>query len=470
MPADDRETKFERALEQHLRAGSSAADCPDAETLAAYHERSLSLEEMAHWKQHIAGCAQCQEMLSLVEVTEKQLAEDWEEQPIPAVGAAAASQMAARKGEAKEEATSETDSRTTAAPTVISKRRPKLAHWAIPIGAVAAGVLVWIGIHQQQMFRTAQSQKVQVAENRPQAVPVPNLNPEVAPKTPPPVVLDRERDTRNERATHAVPEPADKESRDLKLATPSAADTLRKDESAAKKQAAPEAPALASGNMAAAPPPSPAKVPKPGPRDVVTETVEANPAAPSVQATGKQVELPAAGVAGGATDQKYIGAMKAKSAPAPPAAAQQDATQVNTNAMMYSQGVSPSMIQASAAGSGVILTPDHKVWWKIAVNGSVEVTTDAGKSWKTLVTGAAVQLTSGAAPSSKVCWIAGHGGTLLLTTDRGGHWKSLTTPIAGDLGGVHAVDAKHATIWDMANRVSYETSDGGATWKQVANE
>jgi hypothetical protein len=61
MPADDRDPKFERALAQHLRGGSAAAGCPDAETLAAYHERSLSLEEMANWKQHIAGCAVCQE-------------------------------------------------------------------------------------------------------------------------------------------------------------------------------------------------------------------------------------------------------------------------------------------------------------------------------------------------------------------------------------------------------------------------
>ena len=57
MAVDDRDPKFERALARELRGDSAQAGCPDAETLAAYHERSLSLEEMAHWKQHISGCA-----------------------------------------------------------------------------------------------------------------------------------------------------------------------------------------------------------------------------------------------------------------------------------------------------------------------------------------------------------------------------------------------------------------------------
>ena len=41
MPSDERDQEFERALAQHLRGGSAQANCPDAETLAAYHERNL---------------------------------------------------------------------------------------------------------------------------------------------------------------------------------------------------------------------------------------------------------------------------------------------------------------------------------------------------------------------------------------------------------------------------------------------
>ena len=255
-------------------------------------------------------------------------------------------------------------------------------------------------------------------------------------------------------------------------ASPTMADALRREEDAGKKQAAPLAPAQIGGNAKAPapPPPAPASVPpKAQAPGVVAETVEVSPAVPPTKTEGKSVDLPVSGVAGGAAeDHKHIAAMnKAKSAPQPQAAPQ---LQSDTNAMMGSQGLNRAIVQTSQLASGVILTPDHKVWWKIGANGVVELTADAGKNWRTLKTGATAQLTAGFAPSGKVCWIAGQGGTLLLTTDRGGHWKSLATPISGDLGGVHALDAKQATIWDASNRLSYETGDGGATWKQVANE
>jgi len=277
---------------------------------------------------------------------------------------------------------------------------------------------------------------------------------------------------RNERegAARIVPPPAEKESTGA-LAAPITADALVQNK-VAKKQVSPEAPRLAGGFVAAPPPASPTRVPSPPSPSAATETVEVNGSAPAVETEGKTMDLPVSGAAGGAaSDQKHIAAMnKAKSAPQVSAAPQQQAANINTNAMMLSQGVSRAMTQVATLSSAVIVTPDNKVWWKIGANGSVELTTDTGTNWKTLSTGVTAQLTSGSAPSSKICWIAGQAGTLVLTTDGGRHWTRVTTPISGDLGGVHAGDARHATIWDSANRLSYETSDGGATWKQVANE
>ena len=43
MPFDDRDPKFEQALTHHLRSGAAQAACPDAETLAAYNERNISI-------------------------------------------------------------------------------------------------------------------------------------------------------------------------------------------------------------------------------------------------------------------------------------------------------------------------------------------------------------------------------------------------------------------------------------------
>src|SRR5205085_9386379 len=67
MASDERDRRFDQALARHLRpaAPSGAAArwparesgaCPDSETLAAYHERSLLPEEMNFWKGHVVGC------------------------------------------------------------------------------------------------------------------------------------------------------------------------------------------------------------------------------------------------------------------------------------------------------------------------------------------------------------------------------------------------------------------------------
>jgi hypothetical protein len=80
MPADD--SLFEKALARQMRnraPGTDAAangesasreaaaqhhqNCPDAEILAAYHERSLSDGEINLWTEHLVSCTRCQEIL-----------------------------------------------------------------------------------------------------------------------------------------------------------------------------------------------------------------------------------------------------------------------------------------------------------------------------------------------------------------------------------------------------------------------
>ncbi len=475
MAADDRDPKFERALARELRADSAQTGCPDAETLAAYHERSLSLEEMAHWKQHISSCATCQEALSLVEVTEKALTEDWQQHGIPVLEAAAPP-VAARRAAPKGEDSVAGALRANTAPVVMARRRrPKLAKWAIPLGALAASVLIGIGIYQQRVLLSPASKNIQVVENRPQAAPVPSKNEAMQYSGP-----ALERDTQRAQQAQLDDETKRKESGTLpkemmapKLtAPPASTDALRKDTREAKKQASGSLISGIAGSAGAVPSPpppptpsTPAKTERPG---AITESVEvtaAAPATPSTQPASTGVgNGSGAGVGGRVEDQKQAAANKAKSS------VQQQSADLSTNAMMSKQGASAETIQIVTESPGVIITPDNKAWWRLAADGRVELTTDSGKKWKSVSTGASAPLTAGSAPTGKVCWIAGKAGTLLLTTDRGGHWKKLTTPISGDLGGVHASDAKHATIWDAANRQSFETSDAGETWKAVAKE
>ena len=486
MPADDRDPKFEGALAHHLR-GDSAAACPDAETLAAYHERSLSLEEMAHWKQHISGCAACQETLALVETTEKQLAENWEDKQVPVLEAAAQLPASVRSAGRSQEAAREEASGTPGGPVEIARprRRPALLRWAIPVGAVAAGVLVWIGIHEQRALQSSKSDAVQVAKHFPAPAPAPEQKLNEAPQT---AQSPMERDDRQVQLDEKGSRGRAENSGASQLVSPQVS-TARpqahaKDAEESKKEAGGRAAdALAyNDKIAPAPPPPPARgLQPPKAPTSTTESVDVSagalPAAP--EPSGKATDRVTGGAVGGAAGTGMAsgtGAVESKSearAKQKTPTKQQAANDLDTatSAMMMKQGLNGrnvTSLGALAPLPAVILTPDHRVWWRLGPGGTLELTTDGGKTWKLVNVGVDVELTAGSAPSSKVCWIAGKAGTLVRTTDRGTHWEALTTPISGDLGGVRATDAKHASIWDAERKQSFGTSDGGASWKQTA--
>jgi hypothetical protein len=470
MPFDDRDPKFERALAQHLRGGAAQAACPDAETLAAYHERNLSMDEMARWKEHISACEACQEALALVETTEKQLAEDWEEQPVPMIAS-----LSAPKGQAKNVPMRTAPAATS--PVAILRGRPALLRWAIPLGAVAAGVLVFIGIYEQREPKVARYSDTVVARREVPATPAP--------------MRDQIQSQPQSKVQESSESKDSSASGDKELAT--AGRSVQKKEKAILVAPSPRQAERARGttgegfgngkldydaaaNKKSAPPPATAPE--------ISGTFQAGAgvgqnapvaaAAPPPAAPKPEQVTNGAVVGGAAGKEKARADLKA----VPPSASQtvtveSDAAPVNgrNESLMSKQGVSNELAELSPASlNGLILTPDNRVFWKLQPAGTVQLTTDGGKDWKSLETGANEYLTTGFAPSSNVCWIAGRSGTLLLTKDRGSHWSRINTPIAGDLGGVRAADAKHASIWDEARHTSYETSDGGSTWKQTANQ
>src|SRR5256885_10992884 len=80
MASDERDRRLDQALARHLRPAAppgaaarwparESGACPDSETLAAYHERSLLPEEMNFWKGHVVGCADCQTVLAHLEAS-----------------------------------------------------------------------------------------------------------------------------------------------------------------------------------------------------------------------------------------------------------------------------------------------------------------------------------------------------------------------------------------------------------------
>jgi hypothetical protein len=469
MPSEQRDRQFERALQRHLRDGAPDVSCPDAETLAAYHERTLSLEELAHWKEHISGCARCQETLALLEQTNEVATEEWESKELVGQTSLAANAMPPNASSAQvgaEEAQSGLGAGVPAAPIALHRRmkvRSSL-RWAVPVGALAAGLLIFVSVREGSMRMTSSMQTTQMAENRQTAAPQP------------PATMNR----------------VDEAQREERLAEPaqSSADARKKS----------EGPSVSPPKVAVAP-----RMPSPNELsgydagasegDKLAEGerlrlrgLESKPDVPRPNAApvpNRAVNRPAAIVAppppppSSSVTTEVTGQAQLEQAPAASGSAKakesQDARTMTQSGTVSSYSAAlgrsiNSLHEVAANNPRVISAPDNQHAWRVGPGGIIEATSDAGVAWKLQKSGVNVDLSGGSAPSETVCWVVGKSGTVLLTTDSGKHWKTLASPFQEDLGGVHAVDAKHAAIWNVGNQKSFETGDGGLTWSATAIE
>src|SRR5712664_2699079 len=179
MAPEDRDRNFDKAIARHLRSAAASSDsakqaagapslrdaCPDAETLAAYHERALLPDELNSWKEHIVACAHCQELLAHLELTD--------DVPLHATEKVEVLAMADAK-HAPDAQKIETMARPAARE---GRRASRLTHgvrwrWIAPAGAIAASLLVWIALHENEPpFRS--SNEVKIAKNQEPAVAPP---------------------------------------------------------------------------------------------------------------------------------------------------------------------------------------------------------------------------------------------------------------------------------------------------------
>src|SRR6267142_7116346 len=171
MAPEDRDRNFDKAIARHLRSAgasdsakqasgaSSLRDaCPDAETLAAYHERALLPEELNSWKEHIVACAHCQELLAHLELTDDIPLNAAQEVEVFAMADAQHAPHAQKIQPLPRPAARQ------------GQRASRLAHgvrwrWIAPAGAIAAGLLVWIALHEHEP-RFPNSNEVRMARNQ----------------------------------------------------------------------------------------------------------------------------------------------------------------------------------------------------------------------------------------------------------------------------------------------------------------
>lgn len=111
-----------------------------------------------------------------------------------------------------------------------------------------------------------------------------------------------------------------------------------------------------------------------------------------------------------------------------------------------------------------VLSPDRARRWRVAVDQSVERTEDGGRTWLQVRSAQGDAITAGSAPSPTVCWIVGGNGLVLLTTD-GSRFTRVAFPAQADLTNITATDARRARVTAADGR-SWQTQDGGATWRQ----
>jgi len=458
MPTDDRERSFENALASHLRAGSSAGDpnsaCSDAETLAAYHERSLAPEQMASLKAHVTDCERCRQILAHLDATDK----------IPVAAANIARQ---------EIPAAESNVR------VIPARKPMLWRWVAPAGALAAALLVWVAVHENNPVRIpVQATRVDIK----QAETAKNLPASSPPLTPPPS-LDAKKETPPSGSLGALHAPPPSQTAGAPEPPPQSL-LKQKDSSDAGKRSwvADDSAQMADNSLNREVSPAPEEALQ-SRTEVLQRMETAKADAAKIEAENKVASARRDALLPGARQQPAPTPAPVRSAPAGAATVAPSArAQVSSEPAGVSGGVAQQheiagmskfsekakMRLANSISEVTIAAPGGTVSWRVGQAGVIEYSPDAGKTWALQPSGVTTDLLGGSAPTDKVCWIVGSTGTILRTTDAGAHWQKLRAPVQDDIRAIIAVDARRATV-SLTNG-SYQTTDGGATWSKLAPE
>jgi photosynthesis system II assembly factor YCF48-like protein len=460
MPARDDDKAMDGLLRRSLaRDAANAGECPDADILAAYYERSLDADEAAGYEQHFAQCMLCREHLAALVRTESAL-EVPGDQPL-AVAAALAPRAKA------------------AGPSSVSAgEKPKHSwvfgwRWLAPVAAVIIfAVFVYIRIAPRET-KTFPS-KNEVAVSKPEAVPLPTPSQDLS-----------------------APAARSKASREA----------LAKPPAAAKPKVAPP-PAQAT-----APPPVPqpsVHAPNAQPRAGTTSGAKKSPSTTAGFVTGAMAR--SRGIASGVAAQKQPAADAAASAhegenyseqpaaapparsavhPAaapttpPPAEAKKEVTPSDSSAQasrVYAASKKPETsatadgstggainsnaesLQVTGSTASVAIMAKIGPLYRITSDGTVERSSDGGATWQLerLKTNSPIMALS--APLGKICWLVGRGGTILLTRN-GKSWKKISPPLEIDLVGVTARDEHSATVTAIDGR-QFSTEDTGKNWQE----
>jgi hypothetical protein len=461
MPARDDDKAMDGLLRRSLaRDPANTAECPDADILAAYYERSLDADEAAGYELHFAQCTRCREHLAALVRAESAV-----EVPVGQEPAVAAASPARAKG--------------SSSAVVSAAAKPEHSwvfgwRWLAPAAAVVIfAVLVYIRIAPRETGTFLS--KNEVAISKPGAVPLPAPSQDLSA---PAENLELQRAPQ---AKHPAPQ---------------------------KSKAAPPAPAEVPP-----PPPPPQKssyADKAQPRMGTTPGARKSSGVAAGFSGGAMArsrgaaagvapqKRPAADTAASASGEPNGVEQRAAARPAgaavrsaappstpPPTEAKNEAPPLDSSAQasrVYPANKKPETpgtadgsaggainsnaesLQVTGSTASVAIMAKIGPLYRITSDGTVERSNDGGATWQPerLKTNSAIMALS--APLDKICWLVGRGGTILLTRN-GKSWKKISPPVEIDLVGVTAQDEHSATVTAIDGR-QFSTEDAGKNWQE----
>lgn len=496
-----RDKAMEKLVGARLRAGLNAggAECPEAEVLAAFVERSLAPRERASFESHLASCARCQEsvagLVRLIEAETPAAVRSEAREPLRAArffwlrwawaGPALAAVLVAGlwyTGEFRQTLRPAGEiARQTASPPATQSLAPQAPAPEVkqPTSAAAArdeDLKDRLRASQardmeaarkpsggrtaasQTETATAQEYALDRVQNEP-TLQTKGILETPAPTAPPPKPVAIT-------VPGATPKPAMR-AQLAKVQPGESGGTVQRARSemdqrslhgagrtaTALPSATPAAGTTKDARNAAPVPPSP-----PVPAASESVTVEAKLKESNTREDQKK-EQPALRAA--TETQQENAVAKEKAAASVPGAAtptvevQAQATSLETESRTAS---AVSKLKAQAKYTMPM--------WRVGPNGLIQQGNSSGK-WKKRQSGVKTDLFNVSFPSPSVGWVVGQRGTILRTTDGGETWMKMPSPTDEDLTQVSATNELTVAVTTRSG-VTYTTVDGGKTWSKAS--
>jgi hypothetical protein len=423
-----------KIVAQRLQAVSRTETHPDANLLAAFTEKSLLPLEQTQILEHLAGCAECRDVVAHAQP----------EQVLQQVAGAAAPLPVRRSW--------------------FSGAKLRWAALAACVVVVGAVVISRARFTQNAPMARSQSAPAVVAKTETQ----PLLNP--APTEERKSNTDNESESNHVRLKMSVgtKRDGDEVSAAQELQAADSLSPLRAKQRQPERRS-PElaeknnnAPAVTNGiimGRTASPPAVP-------PQSTVTAQPE------DAKSTKKEFSADKAMKAPAATNE----VAQAQPAPPPPAPAAKSAPVLADSQLQKGESgnlgafykAKDGYLGAGASAGTLAAFRGANPRWQLSADGKLIKSSDAGKSWQTVPVGDKVVFRALCVTGSEV-WVGGAQGNLFYSSDAGQQWEQVIPTSAGrnltaDIAAIEFKDPQHGKI-TTTDHQSWITSDGGHAWQ-----